>query len=105
MSVFITLLLCWPIGYFFALIITGGIASRWWTKLLQALLGLALGALIVGAIGLSAEHDAALYNDGICNECGGEYKFSGSSGRGVSKFYYYSCAECDHTIQVESLQK
>lgn len=104
-AVIISLLLCWPIGYFLALLVTGGIATRWWTKLLQALLGFVVGALIVGMIYLSSEHDAALYNDGICSECGGEYKFSGSNGRGVSKFFYYTCADCDHTIQVESLQK
>lgn len=97
--------LFWIIGYFVALLITGGIARRWWTKLLQALLGLAIGLGFMGCLYLSAESDAREYNNGVCTDCGGEYKFSGSSGRGVSKFYYYTCADCDHTIQVESLQK
>lgn len=95
----------WIIGYFLALMITGGMARRWWTKLLQALLGFFIGFLFMGCLYASAKNDAREYNNGICSECGGEYKFSGSSGRGVSKFYYYTCADCDHTIQVESLQK
>lgn len=95
----------WLMGYFFALLITGGVANRWWTKLLQALLGLAIGALIAGMLYLQTEGDARKYNDGICTLCGGHYEFSGASGRGISKFYYYTCADCDHTIQVESLQK
>lgn len=98
------ILLVWIMGYFFALLCTGGIANRWWTKLLQALLGLVIGLAFLGCIYLSEKSDAREYNNGICSECGGEYRFSGAAGRGISKFYYYSCAECDHTIQVESIQ-
>lgn len=104
-TIVVLLLIMWPVGYFLALLITGGTARKWWQKLLQAALGFIIGAAFLGCLYLSAENDSREYNNGICTECGGEYKFSGSSGRGVSKFYYYTCAECDHTIQVESLQK
>lgn len=97
------LLIMWPVGYFMALCITGGLCKRWWSKLLQALLGLAIGGIILFALHYTAKEDARKYNNGICTECGGEYKFSGAAGR-QGKSYYYSCTECDHTIRVESIQ-
>lgn len=100
----ICLLIMWPVGYFMALCITGGMRKRWWSKLLQALLGLAIGAIILGCFYLSEKRDAELYNNGVCVECGGEYRFSGAAGR-TSKSYYYTCTTCDHTIRVESLQQ
>ncbi len=103
-TVIVVLILMWPIGYFMALLITGGVANRWWTKLLQAALGLIIGLALLGVMYLSAENDAREYNNGICTVCGGEYKFSSAAGRGVSRRYYYSCEDCDHTISVESLQ-
>lgn len=98
------LLLMWPVGYFMALCITGGCASKWWTKLLQALLGLAIGAIILGCLLYTEKEDARKYNSGVCTECGGEYRFSGATGRNT-KTYYYTCQDCDHTIRVDSLQK
>lgn len=99
------LLLLWPVGYFMTLLVTGGVANHWWSKLLQAIGGLIVGGVLLLILYTSSENDAREYNNGICPECGGEYKFSGAAGRGVSKFYYYTCGDCDHTIQVESLQK
>lgn len=103
-GVIFIILLMWGIGYFMALLITGGEARRWWTKLLQALLGLVIGLAILGMMYLEQEGDSREYNDGICSICGGEYKFSSAAGRGISRHYYYSCEDCDHTIQVESIQ-
>lgn len=97
------LLIMWPVGYFMALCITGGLANRRWTKALQALLGLLIGAIILGGLYLSYENDAQKYNNGICTVCGGEYKFSGAAGR-TGKTYYYTCETCDHTISTQSIQ-
>lgn len=103
LKVIFCLLIMWPVGYFMALCITGGVPKRWWTKTLQALLGLLIGAIILGGIYLSDKADAQKYNNGICTECGGEYRFSGAAGRN-GRSYYYTCTTCDHTIRVESLQ-
>lgn len=40
-----------------------------------------------------------VYNNGICSECGGHYKFVSSSHiRNSSDEYYYSCEDCGYTI-------
>ena len=41
------------------------------------------------------------WNNGICENCGGNYKFAGAD-RGS---YYYSCEKCNHTIKTYSLMK
>jgi hypothetical protein len=39
------------------------------------------------------------YNNGICSECGGHYKFVSSSHiKNSSDEYYYSCEDCGYTI-------
>lgn len=104
MIILVPFLIMWPVGYFLALMITGGVAKKWWTKLLQAVLGFIIGAAFLGCLYLDQKEDARQYNEGICSECNGEYKFSSAAGKGLSRRYYYSCADCDHTIEVESIQ-
>lgn len=41
------------------------------------------------------------WNNGICAECGGEYKFKNAN-YGV---YYYACEDCDHVVKVGELKK
>lgn len=104
LGIIFCILLMWLIGYFIALMVTGGAPRTKLGTFLQALLGLVIGLAFLGCIYLSEENDAREYNNGICSECGSEYRFSGAAGRSINKHYYYSCAECDHTIQVESIQ-
>lgn len=44
------------------------------------------------------------WNNGICDNCGGNYKFKSATHlkNGGDKFYY-SCENCDHTIYTRSL--
>ncbi len=54
-------------------------------------------AIIGGTI--EANQSEEEYNNGICSECGGHYKFVSSSYiRNGSDEYYYSCEDCGYTI-------
>lgn len=68
--------------------------------LLSCLLGFGICATIDTACRQASEATTA-YNNGICTECGGEYRFSGAD----RSQYYYTCAECDHTIRSNKLMK
>ena len=41
------------------------------------------------------------WNNGICENCGGNYKFAGAD----HGSYYYSCEKCNHTIKTYSLME
>ena len=46
------------------------------------------------------------WNNGICEICGGAYKFSGGTHlRNRGDRYYYTCENCDHTIETYSIMK
>ena len=54
--------------------------------------------------GLSSHYDKAqidAWNNGICTECGGEYKFKNA----YNSSYFYACENCDHVIKLEELKK
>ena len=66
---------------------------------------LAFWLLISGAMVAEAKWDANLWNGGICSVCEGEYKFSDATKYRTSHHYYYTCENCDHTIELNSLMK
>ena len=46
------------------------------------------------------------YNNGICTECGGEYRFTSSEHRANDgDRYYYACEGCGHTVMTYSIEK
>ena len=54
--------------------------------------------------GLSSHYDKVqidTWNNGICTECGGEYKFKNA----YNSSYFYACEDCDHVIKLEELKK
>lgn len=54
--------------------------------------------------GLSSYYDKAqidAWNNSICTECGGEYKFKSA----YNSSYFYACEDCDHVIKLEELKK
>ena len=66
---------------------------------------LAFWLLISGAMVLQSKMDSDVYNNGVCIVCEGEYKFSGATKYRTSHHYYYTCENCDHTIELNSLMK
>lgn len=103
LDILIVLLIMFPVGYFIVLMVSGGLGHRWWSIALQIIVGLLVAALFMGMLTLEAYNDEEKYNSGICEVCGGEFKFSGSSGRSTARRYYYTCEDCDHTISVNSI--
>lgn len=45
------------------------------------------------------------YNNGICTICGGNYEFSGATRSNSSQYYFYTCEDCGHTIEVNKIMK
>ena len=61
--------------------------------------------LISGAMYAEDKWDNKMWNNGICSVCESEYKFSGATKYRTSHHYYYTCENCDHTIELNSLMK
>ena len=54
--------------------------------------------------GLNSHYDKTqvnAWNNSICTECGGEYKFKNAN----NGAYYYACEDCDHVIKMAELKK
>lgn len=66
------------------------------------------GFLALGFISLRANVKNANdhWNNGVCEVCGGAYKFTSATHvRNGGTRYYYTCEDCDHTIMTYSLMK
>ncbi len=77
----------------------------WGSKIGGAIGCLLFWLAIAGMIYGEAKHDEKAYNNGVCIVCEGEYKFSGASEHRTSHHYYYTCEDCGHTIELNSLKK
>lgn len=72
---------------------------------------LTLFVVLIFAAGiLIANHESKVskenYNNGICSECGGEYRFTSAQHiKNSGDRYYYTCEDCGHTVMTFSLQK
>lgn len=66
--------------------------------------GILTGLIFV--IGSEADKSKDLYNNGICTECGGRYRFSSATHlKNGGDYFYYSCEDCDHTIRTNIIMK
>ena len=74
-------------------------------KVRGSVMTLVFWLLISGAMIVESKWDADLWNGGICSVCEGEYKFSSATKYRTSHHYYYTCENCDHTIELNSLMK
>ena len=66
-----------------------------------------LFAIIVGIVFLGAtvekQRNEEIYNDGVCTNCGGHYKFvSAAKTRSTTTttYYYYQCDNCEKIIEL-----
>lgn len=60
-----------------------------------------IGFLLTAAT-LSYLGSRSIYNNGICEKCGGHYEFS-ECGGGKVKVYIYECDTCGYVIQTTTL--
>ena len=64
-----------------------------------------IAAVIIIIIGgliliIMASNDESKYNDGVCSDCGGTYKFKQAIGHQVTTDYLYICDKCGRAIEV-----
>lgn len=73
---------------------------------LGGLIGLAVIGAITGAVFLDGMKDRQVYNNGVCEVCGGEYRLVGVESRKIgTHHFYYECENCHHTIDTTSRMK
>lgn len=72
------------------------LANKW----KGAFIGLVIAMAISGALTLDSWIKHKDWNNGVCVECGGEYKFkSAAKARNGAETRYYTCEDCDHLIR------
>ena len=55
-------------------------------------------------LGLDYANDCDTFNNGVCVQCGGEYRMSGATKtRMGSETFYYTCQDCGLTIETNCL--
>ena len=75
------------------------------TKIIACLCILVVTFGIATLMYQEAENANDRWNNGICCECGGTYEFSAASQSIHSKTFYYTCNECGHTEEFDTLRK
>lgn len=60
--------------------------------------------IIVGLVWYKADNNTVIkrYNNGICRDCGGEYKYDQAVGHYRSTTYIYKCNKCGNIIELDS---
>lgn len=85
------------VGLFSLFCVPFGALAKGWKG---ALVGLLVASAISGALCADIWVKEKEWNNGICVECGGEYKFkSAAKARNGSETKYYTCEDCDHLIR------
>ena len=79
--------------------------DTWGNKIGGAIGCLVFWVLISGAFALEDKWDNEMWNNGICSVCEGDYTFSSATKYRTSHHYYYTCDDCGHTIELNSLMK
>lgn len=78
--------------------------DHWWSKLLAVLISCAICFGFGCMFGQENTHDTEKFNNGICKQCGGEYRFtSATRTRMGSETIYYTCQDCGYTITTNHL--
>ena len=90
------------VGVFMSICIMGIFEMRegWLRKLVTVILALAIGFGISGLLCLEEQANVKAWNNGHCEECGGELHLAGTtkSRNNGSTRYYWECEECNNLI-------
>lgn len=74
----------------------GWLANKW----NGAIISLIIAIVISGLLTFDSWIKIIDWNNGICTECGGEYKFQGASkSHSGAETLYYTYENCDHLIK------
>ena len=96
------LLMMGIIGLPFGLIIMLG-RETWWGKLLAIVIWCSAWFGVGAAVGAEKLNDCKEFNDGVCTQCGGEYRLNGATRWRSNSEFYYTCQDCGWTIETHSL--
>lgn len=78
--------------------------EHWWSKLFAIIISFAICFGFGCMFGQENINDTNKFNNGICEQCGGEYRMSGATRtRMGSETIYYSCQDCGYTITTNHL--
>ena len=78
--------------------------DTWWGKLLALIICCAIFFGFGCGIGQESVNDHNTFNNGVCVQCGGEYRMSGATRtRMGSETFYYTCQDCGWTIETNHL--
>lgn len=97
------LLMCAVVGLPTGLVIAIS-RDHWWSKLLALIICCAIFFGIGCMCGQESTNDCDTFNNGVCVQCGGEYRMSGATRtRMGSETFYYTCQNCGWTIETNHL--
>lgn len=77
--------------------------DTWWGKMLAILISCGICFGFGCMFGQENINDTDKFNNGVCKQCGGEYRFTSSTCYRMSKTFYYTCQDCGWTIETNSL--
>ena len=103
----ISVVFCSIVGSFFSMIVDANLMEKkktWKRVIVWLIVAIGFGFILTCAIFTDAKIEAEKWNNGICVECNGKYKFSGATHYRTSEYYYYTCENCDYTIELNTLQ-
>ena len=91
------------------------VKATWWRKLLKNLgwfwdiycvpivfcICLVV-TVVIAVVWYKADKNAAIerYNNGICHDCGGEYKYDQAVGHYFDTTYIYKCDKCGNIVEL-----
>ena len=91
------------VGLFIGLIIFIG-CDIWWGKVLLFVICCTIFFGFSIMVGQEHVNDCDTFNNGVCVQCGGEYRMSGATkSRMGSETFYYTCQNCGWTIETNGL--
>lgn len=88
------------VGVFMALMLTSGMRDGWKRNVATIIVALVIGFGISGLLCLEEQANVKAWNNGHCEECGGEWHLAGTtkSRNNGSTRYYWECEECNNLI-------
>ena len=88
-----------PIGLIFAIE-----RDTWRGKVLSFIICYSIFFGVGVLLGLDYANDCDTFNNGVCAQCGGDYRMSGATKtRMGSETFYYTCQDCGRTIETNCL--
>lgn len=103
----ISVIVCAIPGSFFSMIVDANLMEKkktWKRIVVWLIVAIGFGFIFTSAIFIDEQIEDEKWNNGVCVECNSDYKFSGATHNKSSKLYYYTCENCDYTVELHNLK-